>query len=149
MCDSKNNNLNSGISFVAGAVLGALVGAAAVVLLNPATGQDTRKKLANTAKKYSQKGEEIVDEALETVTKVKQTSQPYIQTATEKIAPYIATAAESFKKTTKPGLDAFANYTPEPTAEPAERINMIVEDSLPKAKKQSNRTSKKYFKKVS
>ncbi len=146
MCDNKNsNNLNTGIGFLAGAVVGALVGAAAVVLLNPTTGPENRRKIAATAKRYSEKGEELLDEAAITATKVKEASQPYVQQAVDKIGPYAASAAA--KMNGQNNTQTPSDYDFE-TDSAGEQIQMLVDEPQDKAKKPTSQKNKKYFKKT-
>ncbi len=147
MCDNKNNNnLNTGISFVAGAVMGALVGVAAVILLNPTTGADNRKKIATSAKKYSEKGEELLDEAVLSATKVKNVAHPYVREVVDKASPYIASATAKIK-------EQYATFEPEDddveTDLGEESIQMLVDEPQDKTKKPVAQKNKKYFKKTS
>jgi gas vesicle protein len=146
MCDNKNNNLNSGVSFVAGAVIGAFIGAAAAVLLNPTTGPETRKKLATSAKKYSEKGDEFSENAKEMVEKVKKTAQPYIKDVAEKTSPYVQNAISKIKENVNIAEDSLYDDGLD-----SEQIQMLVdqdsvESEKPKKPIQKNR---KYFKKTS
>lgn len=144
MCDNKNN-LNTGVSFLAGAVIGALVGAAAAVMLNPTTGPETRKKMSDSAKKYAVKGGDFAESAKDLADRVKTTAEPYIKEVKQKAAPYVKTALSNIRETTQMqdfGLDSNVE---------TEQIDMLVdtrEEDAPKTRKPTTK-NRKYFKKTS
>ena len=61
MCDHKQHSSHSG-GFMSGALFGALLGLAAGVLLAPAKGDETRKKLQNAKEDYAKKASETVEQ---------------------------------------------------------------------------------------
>lgn len=73
MCEKNNSS-----SFVNGAVLGALVGAVFGILVAPAPGGETRRKLRG-----------VYDEATETLEDVKIAARPFVDDLEEKLAPIL------------------------------------------------------------
>ena len=91
MCDSRGSNSNSSTNFMLGAIIGAALGAAAAYLLTPTTGDENRKRIATSAKKYKVKSEELLESA-------KSTTQEQFNSYVEKAAPLIEKAAPYVEK---------------------------------------------------
>ena len=61
MCEHKHHPPHSG-GFTSGVLFGALLGLAAGVLLAPAKGEDTRKKIQNAKEDYAKKAGSTVEQ---------------------------------------------------------------------------------------
>lgn len=61
MCDNKHHSQHSG-GFTTGMLFGAILGIAAGVLLAPAKGEDTRKKLQSAKEDYAKKASDTVEQ---------------------------------------------------------------------------------------
>ena len=59
-----------GLSIIAGFAIGAVVGAGIALLLAPATGSETRQRLADTARRLSKDAGHTLDKARETVSEL-------------------------------------------------------------------------------
>lgn len=65
MNEYRNDNGTGGVN-LAGFLLGAVVGAGLALLLAPATGGETRKKLGETARRIGDRASELKNRATET-----------------------------------------------------------------------------------
>ena len=83
MCDKKNDNASG---FIAGTLVGAAIGALAALILSPTTPADNRKKIADSAKKYKEKGSQTFEE-LKVV--VEEKVEPVIEQVEQKLKPFI------------------------------------------------------------
>jgi len=79
MCEKNNSS-----SFVNGAVLGALVGTVFGILVAPASGSETRRKLRDAS-----------DEVADTFEDVKIAARPFIDDLEEKLAPILEEARKA------------------------------------------------------
>ncbi len=73
-----NDNSNDLGAFLAGFVIGGLVGAATAIILAPQSGEETRSQLANKSNELIQSGEARVQQARETASSY---SQEYMDKA--------------------------------------------------------------------
>ena len=55
--------MSKSASFLGGVVIGAVVGAVTGILFAPATGEDTRKKIGDTARDLKGRGEDLLEGA--------------------------------------------------------------------------------------
>src|SRR3990167_8699005 len=90
MCEKNNSS-----SFVNGAVLGALVGAVFGILVAPASGNETRRKLRDASDEYVKVGKDLYDEAAETLEDVKIAARPFVEGLEEKLAPILEKARKA------------------------------------------------------
>ena len=90
MCEKNNSS-----SFVNGAVLGALVGAVFGILVAPASGNETRRKLRDASDEYVKVGKDLYDEAAETLEDVKIAARPFVEGLEEKLAPILEEARKA------------------------------------------------------
>ena len=67
MHDMYSNEPNRGSSMMMGFVLGAVVGASLALIMAPATGEETRRRLGDTARKLGREGRHRFDQARETI----------------------------------------------------------------------------------
>ena len=67
MNDMYPNDSNRGSSMMMGFMLGAVVGAAVALMMAPATGEETRRRLGNTARKLGKEGRHRFDQARYTI----------------------------------------------------------------------------------
>jgi gas vesicle protein len=109
MCECCKNNKEK--QFVAGALIGAALGAVMGVLFAPSSGEDTRKKIKQTAKdtynlskeKISEVGDDLVemkDKGLKTLRQVESRLRPVIERMED--------GAEDVKDEFKEKIDALA-----------------------------------------
>jgi len=90
MCEKNNSS-----SFVNGAVLGALVGAAFGILVAPAAGSETRRRLKDASDEYVRVGKDLYDEAAGTLEDVKIAARPFVEDLEEKLAPILEEARKA------------------------------------------------------
>ena len=79
---------NNGGSFAAGALLGALIGAAVAMVATPESGKVVRRKIKGLVNKYLEEGHEVVDNVEAAVSEiaggVKDAAEPMIKETTKK-----------------------------------------------------------------
>lgn len=87
MCDK--NHTNSSLSFLVGAMIGGLVGAATGLLTAPSSGEVTRRKIRKTGEEYIEIGKDALEEGIDYVEdvrdQVEDTVNPLLKDAHRKI----------------------------------------------------------------
>jgi gas vesicle protein len=81
----SDNSSSSGFAFLAGVVIGAAVGAVAGLLFAPATGEETRSRLADKSKDIAEEHQEKFEDLRETVTDVIEDVKDAAQTKLEEV----------------------------------------------------------------
>lgn len=94
---SKDYEKHSGPGFMSGVFWGTLVGAVLGVLYAPKSGEETRKKLKDTADKVQEKGEKVIGEAKVLVDDVKVASEPLVSELEKKLKPILHQAKNASK----------------------------------------------------
>ena len=80
---SYGSDAGRGSSVMMGFVLGAIVGAGVALLLAPATGEETRGKVADAARRLRTKAGPMVDRARETMTDLRDDAMSAVESGRE------------------------------------------------------------------
>ena len=83
MHDMYSNESNRGSSMMMGFMLGAVVGASLALIMAPATGEETRRRIGDTARKLGREGRHRFDQARETVSGLRDDAQHVIDSGRE------------------------------------------------------------------
>jgi gas vesicle protein len=97
--DLNMRDLPHGTSAFSGFLLGAVVGAGLALLLAPATGQDTRRRIGETARRLREDARHRVDQARGTISELKEDARAAVETG-----------RDAFKRTrqSRTGSEGFA-----------------------------------------
>jgi len=103
MTDMYPNDSNRGSSMMMGFMLGAVVGAAVALMMAPAPGHETRRRLGDTAKKLGREGRNRFDQARETLSGI-----------TDDAKRAIDSGREAFSRAREPEADRPFQGNPNP-----------------------------------
>jgi len=104
MSDMYSNDSNRGSSMMMGFVLGAVVGASLALIMAPATGEETRRRIGDTARKIGKEGRQRFDQARETVSSLSDDAKHVIDSGREAFSRVRqgADSEKPFQATTNP-----------------------------------------------
>ena len=91
---SDRGEKNVAVNFLAGLGLGALVGAAAALLLAPKSGEDTRKDIGNVADDLRSKASKVVEDLSESSEELVKKSKELLESTKQRVQ----TAVEAGKQ---------------------------------------------------
>ncbi len=123
-----SNEKDTGLIFLAGVGLGALIGAAVALLTAPQTGRETREDLMAFAEQSRDKAQELAASAAEKAQEYASIAQEYAGIAKEKSTEAIASGKKIIANA-KAGLKA----SDEDGAEPVSAINEEMAEETPEA----------------
>ena len=93
-----NNSSMNGASGIVGFVLGAIVGAGVALLLAPATGADTRRRLGQTANRLGSQMKDGVDQAKEHVDGLVDDAKEQLGGLKDDVRTAVTTGREAFAR---------------------------------------------------
>lgn len=99
---SNNDRGHAGSSMMTGFVVGALVGAGIALLLAPATGQDMRRRLGETARRVRDEARSKVGQARETLSHLKEDARTAIDSGREAFTQHRQTRRDQASQGTPP-----------------------------------------------